>query len=192
MVRKAAPMIDLFTAAKQLQDFCDRQGWRSCFIGGIAVQRWGEPRVTRDIDLTLLAGFGNEDRFAQSLLAVYEGRIEDAAAFAQKNRVLLLRTPGGLGIDVSLGGLPFEETMMDRATVYLFGPELGIRTCSAEDLVIMKLFALRPTDVRDAEGVVARQGNRLDWKYIEDQLRPLAEIKNDPAILATLERLQPL
>jgi hypothetical protein len=148
--------------------------------------------VTRDIDLTLLAGFGNEDRFAQSLLAVYEGRIEDAAAFAQKNRVLLLRTPGGLGIDVSLGGLPFEETMMDRATVYLFGPELGIRTCSAEDLVIMKLFALRPTDVRDAEGVVARQGNRLDWKYIEDQLRPLAEIKNDPAILATLERLQPL
>ena len=39
-------MIDLFETAVQLQPFCDRRGWRSCFIGGIAVQRWGEPRVT--------------------------------------------------------------------------------------------------------------------------------------------------
>ena len=56
-------MIDLFETAIQLQFFCDRQGWRSCFIGGIAVQRWGEPRVTRDVDLTLLTGLGGEDRF---------------------------------------------------------------------------------------------------------------------------------
>jgi hypothetical protein len=52
-------MIALFEAAKQLQDFSDCQGWRSCFIGGVAVQRWGEPRVTRDVDLVLLAGQGS-------------------------------------------------------------------------------------------------------------------------------------
>jgi hypothetical protein len=54
-------MIDLFEAARELQTFCDRHEWRSCFIGGIAVQRWGEPRVTRDIDLNLIAGFGGEE-----------------------------------------------------------------------------------------------------------------------------------
>jgi hypothetical protein len=63
-------MIDLFETASQLQLLCDRQGWRSCFIGGIAVLRWGEPRVTRDVDLTLLTGFGAEDSFIDALLAV--------------------------------------------------------------------------------------------------------------------------
>jgi hypothetical protein len=64
-------MIDLFEAARELQVFCDSRCWRSCFIGGIAVLRWGEPRVTRDVDLTLLTGFGAEDIFIDALLAVY-------------------------------------------------------------------------------------------------------------------------
>jgi len=39
-------MIDLFETARALQAFCDKQ-----------------PRVTRDVDLTLLTGFGGEDDF---------------------------------------------------------------------------------------------------------------------------------
>ena len=185
-------MNGLFAAARELQDFCDRQGWRSCFIGGIAVQRWGEPRVTRDLDLTLLAGFGNEGHFTDTLLAAYEGRIGDAGAFARRNRVVLLRTATGIGIDISLGALPFEESMMDRATTFSPAPGLDIRTCSAEDLIVMKLFASRPTDIRDAEGVAARHRATLDWNYIEDHLRPLAQIKEQPGILDALVRLRQL
>jgi hypothetical protein len=80
-------MIDLFETARQLQTFCDLQGWSSCFIGGIAVQRWGEPRVTRDVDLTLLTGFGDEDVFIDALLAAYPGRVDNAKEFAQRYRV---------------------------------------------------------------------------------------------------------
>lgn len=35
-----------------------------------------------------------------------------------------------------------------------------------------------------------RVPERLDWRYIEDQLRPLAEIKQDPGILGNLARLR--
>jgi len=185
-------MIDLFETARQVQAFCDQQGWRSCFIGGIAVQRWGEPRVTRDVDLTLLAGFGSEDRFIAALLAAYPARVENAAAFARRYRVVLLATQGGVGIDVSLGGLPFEERVVSRATAFSFGPGLDLRTCSAEDLVVLKLFASRPLDIRDAEGVIIRHKNELDWSYIEDQLRPLVEIKEEREILRTLDRLRAL
>ena len=183
-------MIDLFEAAQGLQAFCDRQGWRSCFIGGIAVQRWGEPRVTRDVDLTLLVGFGNEEPVLDALIAAYPPRIEDAKEFARRHRVVLLRTPGGVGIDVSLGALPFEERLVERATSFSFGPGLEIRTCSAEDLIVLKLFASRPLDVKDAEGVVIRNQDQLDWRYIEEQLRPLAEVKDDPSILQTLAGLR--
>jgi hypothetical protein len=40
------------------------------------------------------------------------------------------------------------------------------------------------------EGIVARMGGRLDWEYIESQLRPLAEVKEDPAIMAQLAGLR--
>lgn len=183
-------MIDLFEAARELQAFCDRQSWRSCFIGGIAVQRWGEPRVTRDIDLSLLAGFGDEDVFVDALLGAYPARIDNAREFARRNRVLLLRTSNAIGIDISLGALAFEENVVNRATVFSFGPDLAIRTCSAEDLLVLKLFASRPLDIRDAEGVAVRHKGQLDWRYVEDQLRPLVEVKDEPAILDTLSRLR--
>jgi Nucleotidyl transferase AbiEii toxin, Type IV TA system len=182
-------MIDILETARQLQNFCDRHGWRSCFIGGIAVQRWGEPRLTRDVDLTLLAGFGGEDLFIDTLLHAYQGRIADAKEFARRHRVLLLGTQQGIGIDVSLGALSFEESIVGRASVFSFGPGLEIRTCSAEDLLVLKLFASRPLDIRDAEGIAIRNKD-LDWRYIEEQLTPLAEIKEEPQIFQTLERLR--
>jgi hypothetical protein len=185
-------MIGLFEPARQVQEFCDQQGWRSCLIGGIAVLRWGETRVTRDIDLTVLTGFGNEGRIVDVLLANYAARLPDAREFAVSKRVLLLSTPSGTGIDVSLGALPFEESLIERASSFTFSPGLDLRTCSAEDLIVMKLFASRPLDIRDAEGVAIRNRGQLDWSYIEQQLTPLAELKYAPEILTTMAALREL
>ena len=52
----------LIHAAAELQAVCVAHDWRFCFIGGLAVQRWGEPRETVDVDLTLLTGFVDESR----------------------------------------------------------------------------------------------------------------------------------
>ena len=183
-------MIDLFESARHLQNFCDRQGWRSCIIGGIAVLRWGETRVTRDIDLNVLTGFGDEDRVIDTLLANYSARLPDSREFATRNRILLVSTQSGTGIDISLGALPFEEMLINRATDFAFTPGVELRTCSAEDLMVMKLFASRPLDIRNAEGVAIRNRGGLDWHYIEEQLRPLAEVKQEPEILRTMARLQ--
>ena len=51
--------------------------------------------------------------------------------------------------------------------------------------MVLKLFASRPLDVHDAEGVILRNAANLDWTYIEDQLRPLVEVKGAPEILDT-------
>jgi len=183
-------VIDLLDAARKIQDFCDERGWPCCFIGGIAVQRWSQPRVTRDIDLTLLTGFGHEGPFVETLLANYAPRIADAAQFALRSRVLLLTSPGGIGIDVSLGALPFEQLVIQKATPFEFAPGLELRTCSAEDLMVMKLFASRAIDIRDAEGIAVKHGKALDWRYVEEQLIPLAEAKEDPEILRQLTRVR--
>src|SRR5580658_10376991 len=148
-------MIPLLEAARDLQDFFIRRQWKFCIIGGIALLRWGEPRFTRDVDVTLLSGFGREDEFIVPFLeAGYRGRLTDTAGFAQRNRVLLLTAPGGTPVDIALGGLPFEEEMVERSSLFEFTRGCPLRTCSAEDLVILKLFAFRPRDVHDVETVV--------------------------------------
>ena len=184
-------MTPLLEAALELQTFFDQRHWRFCIIGGIALLRWGEPRFTRDVDATLLSGFGREDEFITPILASnYRGRIPDAAEFARRNRVLLLESSGGIPIDIALGGLPFESLAVERASLYQFEAGCVLRTCSAEDLVVLKLFAFRTKDVADVETVVVRQRGQLDWAYIEAQLGPLADLKQEPEILDAVARLR--
>lgn len=54
----------------------------------------------------------------------------------------------------------------------------------------MKAFAGRGQDWVDVERVLWRQGPSLDWAYIRRELVPLAELKNEPAIIERLEELR--
>ncbi len=173
----------LFSAAKEIGEFMDSQGWEYCVIGGLAVLRWGEPRMTRDIDLSLLTGVGREKSFIQPLLSQFPSRLSDALTFALENRVLLLRTSNGTDVDVSLGALNFEFDMHKRATLFEFAPDCVLPVCSAEDLFIMKAFAARDRDRIDAESIVTRSGSSLDTAYIMKHLELLAELKESSDII---------
>ncbi len=181
-------MTEVIRAAAELQALCEAERWRYCFIGGLAVLRWGEARETVDADLTLLTGFGGEGPFIQTLLRHFAARIENAAEFALTRRVLLLRATSGVGLDIALAALPFEETAVERSSLFPFPLDVSLRICSAEDLIVMKAFAARAKDWLDVEGILIRQSRQLDWTYIRRQLQPLAELKEAPEILAELER----
>ena len=62
-------MNDLIDTAAELQRFFEQQKWDFCFIGGLAVIHWGEPRLTRDIEVTLLAGFSEDANYEDLLLS---------------------------------------------------------------------------------------------------------------------------
>ena len=183
-------MQDLFRVADELQSFCRHRGWRFCFIGEIALQRWGEPRLTGDVDFTILTGFGHEGDYIEALCREFAGRVPDAAEFALRSRVLLFRSEQGIPIDISLGTLPFEARVVDRSSGFQYLADLRLDTCSAEDLVVLKAFADRPRDWSDIEGVLIRTGGTLVWETIEAELRPLCEAKEAPHILPRLRALR--
>jgi hypothetical protein len=132
-------VIEVIRAAAELQAICERRSWRYCFIGGLALLRWGEPRETVDVDLTLLTGFGGEAPYVDTLLRHFEPRIEDAASFAVANRVLLLRAKSGVGLDIALGALPFEESAVNRSSLFTFPGEAALRTCSKPSPLAAKI-----------------------------------------------------
>ncbi len=72
----------------------------------------------------MLTGFGNEERYIDALMAKYPA-----------------------SEPISLSSRSFEERVIERATPFDVTPELRIRTYSAEDLIVLKLFASRPLDV---------------------------------------------
>jgi hypothetical protein len=166
----------LLEAAAEIQYFLRHAGEKFCFIGGVALQRWGEPRFTRDVDLTVLCPYGAEAGPVERLISAFSPRIPDAQTFAQQNRVVLLQSASGIPLDIALGAIPFEERCVARATEFDMG---GARllTCSAEDLLVLKAFAARDRDWADIESIAARQSRQLDWPLIFKEFAPLAELR---------------
>jgi hypothetical protein len=183
-VTVVAPQIA--AAAEALAAFA-AHSYRGCLIGGLALQRWGEPRFTQDADLTVLAPFGSETKVVDDLLRVFRPRVAEARTHALTYRVLMVKASNGVSLDISLAALPFEEEVLTRASSWRSVGDVSIITCSAEDLIIYKLVAGRPQDVVDIRGIVHRQGDRLDLARIRHWGAQFADLKEDPDLLRPFE-----
>ena len=176
----------LIEAALEVQGVLTTAGTRSCVIGGLAVQRWGEPRATQDVDFSMLAPVGEERRPLDLLLRTFTPRRSDALAFAIANRVLLIQATNQVAVDVGLAGSDFEVEVLERSSHWVYRGT-SLVTCSAEDLVLYKLVAGRARDVADIEGIVRRQGAGLDVGRIRRFGQLFAELKEEPELLRAFE-----
>jgi hypothetical protein len=172
-----------------LQAVLEEIGRPYCLIGGLALQRWGEIRFTQDADATVLTSFAHDEEVATRLLARFQSRQPDGLAFALRHRVLLLEATNGVGLDVALGALDFEAHAIERASSWTLPNGHALRTCSAEDLIVHKAVASREKDWMDIDGILLRQGRKLHTAQIFEELRPLAVLKEDEAIMPRLEAL---
>lgn len=155
-------------------------------IGGVAAGLQGQPRLTEDVDVVVL------DVDADALLNSgkhhgFEPRVADVLEFSRRTRVLLMRHRSGVDVDLSLGALPFEREMIERAQTIDAGG-LQIRVATAEDLIIMKALARRPQDIADIAGIIEVQSD-LDVDRIRRWLREFSAVLEMPEILDDLEML---
>lgn len=144
-------------------------------IGGMAVQYWGEARFTQDLDLTVVIPIEEQEDTLRVLGNQLPPRQPNAIEFALKHRVFLVQTSVGFQVDIALGLPGYEDEVISRAIDYVIEPDKTIRLCSAEDLILHKVVANRPQDIRDLEGVIIRQGKNLDLAYIRQWLKIFAE-----------------
>jgi hypothetical protein len=125
--RSMKPAIPLIEAAREVESILAEAGMKAVIIGGLAVFRWGEPRLTRDVDFTVLCPFGAEGPGIHAILSHLSGRIEDAAEFATRNRVLLATAANGIPVDIALGGLPYEARAVERGSTFEYVPGAPLR-----------------------------------------------------------------
>lgn len=139
-------------------------------IGGQAVLIYGEPRLTRDIDITL--GVGPER--LQDLLSLAQSvgwrvLVERAEEFVQRTMVLPLQDPqSGIRVDLIFSFSPYERQAMERVRHVSMG-KASVRFASAEDVIVLKIIAGRPRDLEDVRGILVKN-RELNCRYIRDWL----------------------
>ncbi len=162
-------MTELVNEAAKLQTYLEEEGFEFFFVGGLVVQVWGRNRLTDDIDLTVFTNLRDEPEFISKFLSRFSPKFSDAGQFALTSRVLPMYTKGGIGIDLTLGGLSDLSEPLRRSSYQKFTKDISLKVCSAEDLIIFKTFAARAQDWIDIETVIIRQ-NDLDWEYIDSAI----------------------
>ena len=91
-------------AAWEIHQFFRTLGLPYAVIGGMAVQWWGEPRTTQDVDLTIVAPLDQPSSvIIQQVLDRFPARIENALEFARRSRVILITASNGCPVDISMG-----------------------------------------------------------------------------------------
>ena len=141
-------------------------------------------------DATVLTDW-SRDEFVTDLLvgSPFLPRLADAREFALRNRVLLLKNAKGTHVIVALGALEFENRSAMRSSLWTLSENAKLRTCSAEDLLVHKTFAGRTRDWTDIEGILQRQGTKLDLDLVCAELKPLLELKGTPEAMDRLAAL---
>jgi len=158
-------------------------------IGGQAVLLYGEPRLTRDIDVTI----GADVSWLPDLLRSVEdiglkSLPDDVEAFVRRTMVLPTQhTETGIRVDFIFSFTPYEIEAIARAhKVWMAGQKVAF--AQVEDLIIHKIFAGRPRDLEDVRSVLIRNPE-VDADYIRQWLRQFDESVEGGSFIKAFEKI---
>ncbi|HEC78677.1 MAG TPA: hypothetical protein ENI34_05995 [candidate division WOR-3 bacterium] len=135
-------------------------------IGGQAVLLYGEPRFTKDIDITLgldLSGLNLIiDIVSHLRLTILPDSIEE---FVKQTMVLPTLDPKtGLRVDFIFSYSNYEREALKRIKKVKFG-RVDVNFASLEDVVIHKIISGRPRDIEDIK-IMLLKNPGFDRNYI--------------------------
>lgn len=139
-------------------------------IGGQAVLIYGEPRLTRDIDVTL--GVGPEHlaellAFAQA--CAWRVLVDAPEEFVRTTMVLPCADPeSGIRIDFIFSHSAYEQQAMQRVRRVVIG-KASVRFAAPEDVIVHKIIAGRGRDLEDIRSILLKNPV-IDRAYIRHWL----------------------
>jgi hypothetical protein len=137
---------------------------RGAIIGGVARNYWESPRLTFDIDFTVEANPAGIETFIAALadhgFEVWkaQGRKESSGP----DFVQLYNREMAQVVELQAAKTPFQEEVLRRAVAL---DKTGLLVATREDIIVLKLLALRPKDRDDLRALVS--GGNIDWEYVQ-------------------------
>jgi predicted nucleotidyltransferase len=140
-------------------------------IGGQAVLLYGEPRLTRDIDIAMGMGVDGLDRVKKIIPTIgLKSLVQKEKEFVERNRVLpTIDKKSGIRVDFIFSFSPYERQAIERAKDIKLG-RTSVRYASLEDVVVHKVIAGRARDLEDVRSILLKNTS-YDAGYIKKWLR---------------------
>ena len=140
-------------------------------IGGQAVLLYGEPRLTRDIDVALGIGVDGLNKVKGVIREIgLNILVKKEKEFVAQNMVLpTLDEKSGIRVDFIFSFSPYERQAIERAKDIRLGRSL-VKFASLEDVVIHKVIAGRARDLEDIKSILLKNP-----KYDSDYIRKWLE-----------------
>jgi predicted nucleotidyltransferase len=158
-------------------------------VGGQAVLLYGEPRLTRDVDITLGIGIDRwkeiVDLAVRAQLKLLSGKPE---AFIKETYVLpVVETKSGVRVDFIFSHSRYEKQAIRRANRVKIR-NTRINFAAVEDMIIHKIFAGRPRDIEDIRHIV-RKNSTFDIRYIKMWLRRFESMAGQKKLVNIFEKI---
>jgi len=140
-------------------------------IGGQAVLLYGEPRLTRDIDVTLGIGVDELARIKKVLPAMgLKILVKKDQEFVKRTMVLPTQDrESDIRVDFIFSFSPYERQAIGRARDVKIGRTI-VTFASLEDVVIHKVISGRPRDLEDIRSILVKNP-KYDSDYISGWLK---------------------
>ena len=156
-------------------------------IGGQAVLLYGEPRLTRDIDITLgidTSRFTEIQKIAQK--ANLKVLPENAEEFVKETMVLPTQEENsGIRVDFIFSFSPYEREAFQKIKKVAI-ENYPVKFASPEDVIIHKLFAGRPRDLEDVKTILLKNSS-LDVPYIQRWLKDFDQSLPEKSLLTNFQ-----
>jgi predicted nucleotidyltransferase len=139
-------------------------------IGGQAVLIYGEPRLTKDIDVTLGIGLEGLPKIKAMVKSLdLKSLVSDIDRFVKETMVFpVIDEKSGIRVDFILSYSPYERQAIERAGNIAMG-RTKVKFAALEDVVIHKMIAGRPRDMEDIR-IILLKNPGYDPDYIEKWL----------------------
>jgi len=138
-------------------------------IGGQAVLVHGEPRLTRDVDVTLGVDIDQLPVVLRVSKALGLTPLVDPEAFTRATMVLPCQDAATqIRVDLIFSFSPYERDAIRRACSVRMG-NANVQFASVEDLIVHKILAGRPRDLDDVRAVL-NKNPAADRRFIRDKL----------------------
>lgn len=165
----------------------DSAGVAYMIIGGQAVLLYGEPRLTRDIDITLGVSTDRLNDILGLLKRLHMIPLVVPETFTVRTMVLPCQDPTtGIRVDFIFSFSPYERIALKRVRAVRIGDTL-VKFASPEDLIIHKIFAGRARDLEDVKAILSKNPS-LDFRYVRKWLKRFSKDLGE----AFLERFEHL
>ena len=183
-------METLIESVRRIQARLDQAGIPSVLIGGLAVSAWGIARGTQDVDLKVMLKRADAQRLLDVLGEDFTPFQANPLAALKGNGIVFVRDSLETRIDLALADTSFDESAIVRGRNVDLTPDVSVRVCSPEDLVVYKLLAPRGRDYDDIVGIIQRQQDALDDEYVIKWLKEFERALDDSTLVRDYEQMR--